>query len=83
MGVARGGPLPLTTSGEAARARTALEDTEMRTSLRAAAGPGEGAARTGVAAQRGEEERLGAAGHTEATAAPGESRTKHQMRITV
>ncbi len=48
-----------------------------RISLRAAAVPGEVAARTGVAARRGDEDRLGAAGPTEATAAPGESRTKH------
>jgi hypothetical protein len=40
---------------------------------RGAAAPGEGAAPTGVAALRGGEVRLGAAGRTEATAAPGES----------
>jgi hypothetical protein len=34
---------------------------------------GEGAVPTGVAALRGEEVRLGAAGRTEATAAPGEN----------
>jgi hypothetical protein len=40
-------------------------------------GRGQVAARTGVAARRGDEEQLGAAGCTEATAALGESRTKH------
>jgi hypothetical protein len=64
---------PPTTSGEGARARTAREDTGTRTTRRAAAAPGECAVPTGVAALRGEEVRLGAAGGTEATAAPGES----------
>ncbi len=41
----------------------------------AAAGPEEDAARIGAAARRGVVERLGAAGLTEATAAPGESLT--------
>ncbi len=51
-----------------------------RTSLRAASGPEEEAAQIGAAARRGAEERLGATGLTEATATPGESRTKSISR---
>jgi hypothetical protein len=76
-----GPPPPPTTSDEAARAHMAQEDTGTRTSLRAAADLGEGAAPTGVAAQREGEERLGAAGRTEATAAPGESDSSYCVKI--
>jgi hypothetical protein len=67
------GPPPPTTNGEAVHAPLVRENTVVRTSLHAATGSEEDAVRIGAAAQRGDEERLGAAGLPEARADPGES----------